>query len=88
MPAYSLQFKSSVEKDLRRLEAAVLRRVWAQVKRLATEPFPRQAMKLSGAERLYRLRVGDYRIIYEVEVEKKTVVLHYVRHRRSAYRGL
>jgi mRNA interferase RelE/StbE len=55
---------------------------------LKDEPFPRQAIKLSGAERLYRLRVGEYRILYEVEVQVEQVTIHYVRHRREVYRRL
>ena len=45
-------------------------------------------MKLSGSERTYRLRIGDYRVIYEVEPEPQTVVIYHIRHRREAYRAL
>src|SRR5437870_8906715 len=44
--------------------------------------------KLSGAERLYKIRVGDYRIVYEVDTAALQVTIHYVRHRREAYRKL
>ena len=58
------------------------------VERLETNPFPRQAIKLSNAERLYRIRVGDYRIVYEVNTQAKQITIHYVRHRRKVYRVL
>jgi mRNA interferase RelE/StbE len=45
-------------------------------------------LKLTGAERLYRIRVGDYRIIYEVNTEARVIIVHYVRYRREAYRRL
>jgi len=58
------------------------------IEKLEAGPFPRQAIKLSGAERLYRIRVGDYRMVYEVNTQAKQIMIHYVRHRREAYRVL
>jgi mRNA interferase RelE/StbE len=55
---------------------------------LATDHFPRGTAKLIGAENLYRIRVGNYRIIYSVDNQAKLVFVHYVRHRREAYRDL
>ncbi|MCD6335971.1 MAG: type II toxin-antitoxin system RelE/ParE family toxin [Candidatus Latescibacteria bacterium] len=59
-----------------------------RIKRLKTDPFPRGVTKLSGTERLYRIRMGDYRIVYEVDTQAKQVIIHYVRHRREVYRAL
>ena len=86
MGSYNLIFKPSVEKDLRPLSKSLVGRVIEHIERLRIDPFPRQAVKLSGAERLYRIRVGDYRIVYEVDVTAEQIVIHYVRHRREAYR--
>ena len=88
MASYSLSLKPSVEKDLRALSAPLVSRVLERIERLRDDPFPRQAIKLSDAERLYRLRVGDYRIIYEVDTPARRVTIHYIRHRREAYRSL
>ena len=88
MTSYNVSFKPSVEKDLRPLPKSVVTRVIELIENLETEPFPRKAIKLSGAERLYRIRVGDYRIVYEVDVRARQVIVHYVRHRREAYRSL
>jgi mRNA interferase RelE/StbE len=86
--SYNVNFKPSVEKDLRPLSKALVSRVMERIERLKTDPFPRQAIKLSGTERLYRIRVGDYRIVYEVDTQAKQVTIHYVRHRREVYRAL
>ena len=51
--------KLSVEKDLRPIPASQLRRIWAGIEGLSTNPLPRQSIKRSGAERLYRVRGGD-----------------------------
>jgi mRNA interferase RelE/StbE len=57
-----------------------------QIEALYNNPFPRQALKLSGAERLYRLRVGSYRIIYEVDTQTAEIIIQYIRHRSDVYR--
>jgi mRNA interferase RelE/StbE len=86
--AYSLRSKPSVEKDLSSLPKSFLTRILARIEQLAHDPFPHQAVKLQGAERLYRLRVGDYRIVYEVDTQTATITIYYVRHRREVYRNL
>jgi len=88
MASYNIFFKPSVEKDLRPLPKSLVARVMAQIEKLKTDPFPPRAIKLSSAERLYRIRVGDYRIVYEVDTKAKQVVIHYIRHRREVYRAL
>ena len=88
MAAYSLRSKPSVEKDLSSLPKSLLVRILVRIEHLASDPFPHQAVKLQGAERLYRLRVGDYRIVYEVDTQTATITIYYVRHRREVYRNL
>ena len=88
MAAYSVFSKPSVERDLRRLPRGAVDRVMERIAALANKPFPRDAVKLSGAERLYRLRAGDYRIVYEVDTDAALITIHAVRHRRDVYRRL
>ncbi len=88
MASYELVVKPSVEKDLRSLPKPIVARALEHIEQLKENPFPRQSIKLAGAEQLYRLRIGDYRIIYGVEVAAKVITIHYVRHRRDVYRGL
>jgi len=88
MASYDIAFKPSVEKDLRSLPKSTVARVMEHIENLKVNPLPRQAAKLSGTERLYRIRVGDYRIVYKVDTEARLVTVHYVRHRRKVYRAL
>lgn len=88
MASYKVIFKPSVEKDLRSLPQSVVRRFFKRLDELKEEPFPRQSIKLAGTEQLYRVRIGDYRMIYGVDKENRHVVIHYVRHRRDVYRYL
>jgi mRNA interferase RelE/StbE len=88
MASFSISFKPSVNKDLRRLPKSLVPRVMEKIEDLKSEPVPPQAVKIPVADRLYRLRVGDYRIVYEVEVKKKIITIHYVRNRSVVYRDL
>lgn len=88
MASYKVVPKSSVEKDLRSLSKSTVLRVMKRIDALASDPFPRQTAKLEGGEELYRIRVGDYRVIYSVDREARLVTIHHVRHRREVYRKL
>lgn len=88
MASYKVTPKLSVEKDLRSLPKSAIGRVVKSFERLAEDPFPRQALKLEGGDQLYRLRVGDYRVVYSVNQKAKEVIIHHVRHRRDVYRTL
>ncbi len=88
MEPYKINFQPSVEKDLRKLSSENCDRLLARVEELANEPLPVQSLKLKGTEGLYRVRVGDYRIIYEVNVQAKSILIHHIRHRREAYNNL
>jgi len=85
MASYNLSFKRSVEKDLRSLRKSVIPRVLNKIEDLKDNPTPRQSVKLTDAEYTYRLRVGDYRIVYEVDKKGQEIVVLYVRHRSQAY---
>jgi mRNA interferase RelE/StbE len=81
MAAYRVAVKPSVEKDLRSVSKAVVGRVVGAIDRLGTDPFPRSCVKLASTEGLYRIRVGQYRVIYAVDRGARLVTVHYVRHR-------
>ena len=88
MASFDVILKRSAERDLRSLPPAMVRRVVERVEALAEEPFPPQTVRLSGTQSLYRVRVGDYRVVYEVRTVTRQIVIHYVRHRREVYRRL
>ncbi len=85
--SYSLTIKPSVEKDLKQLPKSVILRTFKQIVALQKQPLPPGVKKISGSEHIYRIRVGDYRVIYEVNKDKSNVIILYVRHRRDAYRS-
>lgn len=86
MASYRLEAKRSFSKDLKKLSPDVVLRMMRHIKKLSENPFPKGVKKLQGSEGAYRLRLGDYRIIYEVDTENSVVLLLYARHRKDAYR--
>jgi len=86
MPEYVVSFRRSAEKDLRRLDRTVQRRVLQAIDGLAQIPRPDGCRKLVGTEDAFRIRVGDYRVIYTVDDAVFIVAIENIRHRREAYR--
>ena len=86
MGSYEIRWKGSAERDLRNIDPQQILRVIQAIESLVDNPFPSQCRKLRGSERDYRIRVGDYRVIYQVDVKAKVVTIYHVRHRREAYR--
>ncbi len=88
MGSYKIRFKRSAEQDIRKISPPLIANILRKIESLADNPFPRQSLKLSGVEATYRLRVGDYRVIYEVYQGTNEVIIQYARHRRDVYRKI
>ncbi len=86
MASFNLQWRSSNQKDLRKLPLREVQRILAEVELLAENPFPHGSEKLAGTEHTHRIRVGDYRVICEVFAGSKIVEVQRVRHRKEVYR--
>ena len=86
MASYEIEWKGSAERELRGIDRQYIPRILEAVETLAENPFPLQSNKLRGGELSYRLRVGDYRVIYQVDLEKRRIDIYHVRHRKEAYR--
>ena len=85
MASYSLEMKRSAARELRQVPPKDRGRVVARIRALATDPRPPGAEKLSGQER-YRVRQGDYRILYEIEDDVLRIMVVKIGHRRDVYR--
>jgi mRNA interferase RelE/StbE len=82
---YAIELARSADRELRRLPAKVIRRIAHAIDRLQVDPRPRGSQKLVGSESTYRIRVGDFRVIYEIEDEAHTLLVTRIRHRKDAY---
>lgn len=86
MARYELRFKTSVAKDLRGIPKADVRRILERIESQREDPRPFGCEKPSARER-YRIRQGNYRIVYEVLDLEVVVVVVKIGHRREVYRG-
>jgi mRNA interferase RelE/StbE len=84
--SFRIEWKKSTRKDIRKLPASTGVRIVEAVEDLAKNPFPHGVEKLTGSQHAYRIRLGDYRIVYEVVVELKLIEIQRVRHRKDVYR--
>ena len=84
MTEYEITLASSAEKEIIALPKSVQRRVEKMIDSLRIYPRPRGIIKLKGRENIYRIRVGDYRIIYTIDDKRHLVDISFVRHRRKA----
>jgi mRNA interferase RelE/StbE len=82
---YSIVIVPAAKRDLKRLPADAFRRIAAAIDELAGEPRPPGVAKLRGADDLYRIRVGDYRIIYPIKDRQLQVLIVRVGRRRDVY---
>jgi len=87
MASYRISWKRAALKEVQRLPKQTVTRVVKVVEALAENPYPSGVKKLIGAETVYRVRVGNYRIIYSVETTNLVVEIIRVRHRSRAYRA-
>lgn len=83
---YEVYLERAAERDLRRLQTELFQRIIARIAALADDPRPVGCRKISGSSDDWRIRIGDYRVIYEIDEVRKAVRVMRVRHRREAYR--
>ena len=83
---YVIRFKKSAEKELERLPIQAIKRISKAIDALTENPRPTGSKKLEGQkESLWRIRVGDYRVIYQIEEVIKIVEIRRIGHRKDIY---
>lgn len=83
---YSITIKRSAEKELKALPSGDLKRIVVRIRGLARYPRPSGCEKFSGESERYRIRQGDYRIVYGIDDEAHRVEVVKIGHRREVYR--
>ena len=86
MAEYAIVFARSARKELQALDHAIATRIIKRIEALAMEPRPSGVKKLEGAPVLWRIRVGDWRVVYRISDRERLIDIIAVRHRREAYR--
>jgi mRNA interferase RelE/StbE len=83
---YEIYVEKAAENDLKRLPATIFHRIISQIRALAENPRPLGCRKLTGSKNDWRIRIGDYRVLYEIDEKAKAARVMRVRHRREVYR--
>ena len=84
--AYAIEFVPSARRELRKLPREVQLKLNQRIDSLSLDPRPRGSKKLKGGDELWRIRMGDYRVVYEVRDKVLLVLVVRVAHRREVYR--
>jgi mRNA interferase RelE/StbE len=85
MPDYAVVLARSARKELEALDPPIVSRLVVRIEVLSKDPRPTGSRKLRGSGKLWRVRVGDYRIIYGIDDRRRVVDVVRIRHRREAY---
>jgi len=83
---YEILLERRAEKDLKKLPSVLFQRIIEKIQPLAENPKPQGSRKITGSKNDWRIRIGDYRAIYEINEREKRVKIMLIRHRREAYR--
>jgi mRNA interferase RelE/StbE len=83
---YAVVLRKSAARELSKLPKAAQQRIAQEIDGLAVNPRPQGVKKLAGADQLFRVRVGDYRVVYTIEDQRLIVEVIRVRHRKDVYR--
>lgn len=86
MANYRIEISSTAEKSLKKIPKKDIVKIVESIQILSINPFPEGCRKLAGEEGTYRIRQGDYRIIYEVEGKKLLILVLKIGHRRDIYK--
>jgi mRNA interferase RelE/StbE len=84
--SFRIEFRPRAVRDLKALPKAARSRIVSKITSLGSDPYPQEARKLTGEKDLYRIRVSDYRVIYQARHEVLLVLVVRVGHRKDIYR--
>jgi len=83
---YEVLLERRAERDIRKLTAQVFHRIIPHIKALAEDPKPPGCRKIAGSKNDWRIRIGEFRVIYEIDEHAEAVKVMWIRHRKEVYR--
>lgn len=86
--AFRLEYKASVKKELRKLAKPDRIAIVRKIELLSEDPRPSGSAKLKGSQNLFRIRHGDYRVIYQIQQGVLVIIIIRIGHRREIYKNL
>jgi mRNA interferase RelE/StbE len=88
MAIYEIQLKREPEKFIRKQSRKIQIQIISALRKLQKDPRPAQAKKLSGLDELYRIRAGDYRIVYAIREKRLLILVVRIVHHKDVYKNL
>ncbi len=82
---YKIVFSKAVEKDIRGIPHHILDTIFSEIKTLSADPRPKGVKKLKGYNHIYRIRIGNYRVVYSIEDKILTIEIVKIAHRKEVY---
>ena len=86
MASFEIQWKASAKKEFKKIDKVEIPKILKEIEKLSLEPYPTNHKKILGTEHIFRIKIGNYRVIYSVENEQLVIEIIRVRHRKEAYR--
>ena len=83
---YEILLERRAERDIKKLSIEIFQRIIPRIKALAENPKPTGSRKITGSKSDWRIRIGEYRVIYEVDEKSRVVKVMRIRHRKDIYR--
>lgn len=85
---YAVEFKPSAAREFSKLSRSIQVKIKPRIDALADDPRPHGVEKVSGEEDIFRIRIGDYRVVYRIQDDHLFVLVIRIGHRKDVYRGL
>ena len=86
MALFKIEWKVSAKKELKKIDKTEIPKILSAIEKLSQNPYPINQKKIVGVEHIYRIKIGNYRVIYSIENKKLIIEIIRVRHRKEAYR--
>lgn len=86
MASYRVEIARSAAKDFRAIDRKWIPKILAVIESLESNPRPAGCKKLTGSDHTYRVRIGDYRVVYDIQDDLLIILVVRIRHRRDVYR--
>ena len=83
---YELYIERTAEKDLRKLPPQYFNTVLTKIKALSNDPRPKGSRKIINSEKFWRIRIGAYRVLYEISDAEHSIKIYKIRHRKDVYK--
>ena len=88
MALYKIKWKNSAKKELKRLDKSIIPKIIKSVESLSINPYPKNTKKLTSSQNIYRIRVGEYHIIYNIQSDVLIIEIIKVGHRQGIYKNI